>query len=582
MSLLTTNRVRLTCAVLALLAAASLATPGANRLDRALQQRGSGAPPVRVIIQASRALTSDDAPLLNRPGAALHGRLAADRAAVMTLDAAALDALSNDTRVARVSVDAPVRANVALTQQAVLDPGIAYANSLAASVGSDGSGVTVAVIDSGVAHVPGLNGRIDAVYDAINNVSLPVAKSFDYFGHGTHVSSIIAGRNTATGFSGMAPGARLISCRALDANGNGYTSDVIRALDWCVSQRVARNIRVVNLSLSHPPYESWKTDPLCQAVQRATEAGILVVCSAGNWGAYGDATIGSPGNSPYALTVGAVNAFGTPDRSDDAVAAYSSRGPSLGDLVMKPDVVAPGNRILALAAPGSTLRREPGAVARGPYVELSGTSMAAPVVAGIAALMLSHDPSATPGELKARLMVTAYKMPGTVWSRGAGMVNAFAAVWSSTSTGAPVSTLSPVCVPSEDGTYDLVDPLSNGSIIWADRVVWGDGPVPGPQDPTALATRVVWGDGPITCGDEMTSATRVVWGDGPIAGPADGTGATRVVWGDGPLPDPGGTTTATRVVWGDSPLDPGGDISATRVVWGDGPSLDNEILLNGE
>src|SRR5262249_19778604 len=153
------------------------------------------------------------------------------------------------------------------------------------------------------------------------------------FGHGTHVAGIIAGANTKTTplfTGGIAPGANLINVRVLGDDGSGYTSDVLAGIDWVIANKAKYNIRVMNLSLGHAVMEPCATDPLCQAVGRAYAAGIVVVAAAGNYGTAPDGRmilggIVSPGNSPFAITVGAINTMATVDRSDDAVTSYSSR-----------------------------------------------------------------------------------------------------------------------------------------------------------------------------------------------------------------------------------------------------------------
>ena len=156
----------------------------------------------------------------------------------------------------------------------------------------------------------------------------------------------------------MAPGAWIVNLKVLGADGSGTTADVIEAIDWAIANRRAYNIRIINLSLGHPVFESYLDDPLCQAAQRAADAGILVVAAAGNFGktADGRPIVGgviSPGNTPSVLTVGAVNTRGTRRaRSDDVMATYSSRGPTAIDGVLKPELVAPGNRIVAASAAG--------------------------------------------------------------------------------------------------------------------------------------------------------------------------------------------------------------------------------------
>ena len=198
----------------------------------------------------------------------------------------------------------------------------------------------------------------------------------------------------------MAPGANIISLKVLDAKGQGVAGDVIEAIDWAIANRTRFNIQVINMSLGGPVTQGWRDDPICQAVERAYRAGIVVVASAGNFGKAEDGRpiyggITTPGISPFAITVGALNTKGTAFRSDDEVASYSSKGPTMYDRLVKPDLVAPGNKILGLAAPGSTLVREhPELVVRregGTRLQLSGTSMAAAVVSGAVGLILDRQ-----------------------------------------------------------------------------------------------------------------------------------------------------------------------------------------------
>ena len=259
----------------------------------------------------------------------------------------------------------------------------------------------------------------------------------DQYGHGTHVAGLIAGDGSgSTGpfynktFKGIAPGANIVNLRVLDANGASTDSVVIAAINQAISLKSKYNIRVINLSLGRAVYESYKLDPLCQAVEKALawKNGIVVVVAAGNNGRYqptnGYATITSPGNDPYVITVGAMKPMGTPTRTDDLIASYSSKGPTAIDAVAKPDLVAPGNLLVSLEAPGSTLYNQlPGdrvpynyyvnggsTAPSSSYFTLSGTSMAATgVVSGAVADLLQKSPRLTPDQVKARLMKTAYK-----------------------------------------------------------------------------------------------------------------------------------------------------------------------------
>src|SRR5205814_5622660 len=160
-------------------------------------------------------------------------------------------------------------------------------------------------------------------------------------------------------FKGIAPGAKIVNLRVLDANGGSTDSVVINAINKAISLKSTYNIRVINLSMGRAVYESYKLDPLCQAVEKAWKNGIVVVVAAGNNGRYqptsGYGTVTSPGNDPYVITVGSMKPMGTPTRVDDLIASYSSKGPTLIDAVAKPDLVAPGNLLVSLEAPGSTL-----------------------------------------------------------------------------------------------------------------------------------------------------------------------------------------------------------------------------------
>jgi serine protease AprX len=265
----------------------------------------------------------------------------------------------------------------------------------------------------------------------------------DAFGHGTHVAGIIAGSGTAalgvtslyTG--GIAPGANIINVRVLGADGSGLTSDVIAGIDWAIANRTKYNIRILNLSLGHPVAEPAVLDPLDQAVARAAQAGLIVVAAAGNQGvaANGAPIMGGimvPGNSPLAITVGAVNTWGTVNRGDDTIATYSSRGPTQYDLAVKPDLAAPGNKIVSLEAQNSYLSRNysylhvAGPTSNG-YFRLSGTSMSAPMVSGAAALLLSGNPGMSAAQMKLVLQMGSSYMPSAgLMAAGAGNANFWA------------------------------------------------------------------------------------------------------------------------------------------------------------
>jgi serine protease AprX len=321
--------------------------------------------------------------------------------------------------------------------------------------GYDGTGVGVAVLDSGSADVPDLDGvngrtRVVAFVDFVNGRR----HMYDDCGHGTFVDGIIAGNGESslpvdqggqatTQYRGVAPDANIISLKVLDSHGNGSASNLIAAIAWAIAHRQQYYIRVMNISVEGDVTCPAAYDPVDRAVDAAWKAGIVVVCSAGNEGAFGEGGILSPGNDPYAITVGAADTQQTDTTSDDAVCSYSSIGPTLFDEYAKPDLVAPGNHIISLRAPGSWVDSTypqtrvpvstyiPGAPSWTPsvYAVMSGTSAAAPVVSGAAALLIQEDPSLTPGDVKLRLMDTAQQIAtSNPYAEGAGELDVAAAV----------------------------------------------------------------------------------------------------------------------------------------------------------
>jgi serine protease AprX len=305
--------------------------------------------------------------------------------------------------------------------------------------GPTGDGVTVAVLDSGSAEHVDLTdadggSRVVAFVDFLKGKKHP----YDDGGHGTFVDGLITGDGDASlpldqggfatqQFRGVAPRADIVSLKVLDKYGNGRASTLIRAIAWAIAHREQYDIRVMNISVEGPVNVPADRDPLALAVEKAWKAGIVVVCAAGNEGDFGPGGILSPGNDPYVITVGALDTRQTSARADDAVTHYSSIGPTLYDEYAKPDLVAPGNKVVSLRATASYIDRTypqnrvplpaywPAAPAWASedYFTMSGTSAAAPVVAGAVALMIEQDPSLTPDDVKLRLMATADALPGT-------------------------------------------------------------------------------------------------------------------------------------------------------------------------
>jgi subtilisin family serine protease len=315
--------------------------------------------------------------------------------------------------------------------QPVLDQSVPQIGAPAAwSAGYEGDGVTVAVIDSGVdATHPDLNGKI-----LIEN-NFTTETGGDKFGHGTHVASIIAGTGAASSgkYRGVAPHAQLISAKVCTTKGC-FTSDVVAGMQWAVAEQGAK---IVNMSIGGLDYEG--VDPLESAINTlSAQYGTLFVVAAGNDGPNAK-TMGSPGTTDAALAVGAVNRM-------DQIAPFSSRGPRL-DGALKPDITAPGVGIVAARAAGTSIGSPVGAS----YVAASGTSMAAPHVAGAAALLSQLHPEWTGEQLKAVLMGSAKANPAlSVLDQGAGRVDV-AAAFQATVLASPASlSLGTALYPHED------------------------------------------------------------------------------------------------------------------------------------
>ncbi len=422
---------------------------------------------------------------------------------------AALDRLARRPEVAAISLDRTVRGTMERTTSST------GARWVTEHLGVTGAGVGVATIDSGVnPWHEDLDGRVVHFADFVNAQSF----AYDDYGHGTHVAGIIAGggQRSSGARRGVAPGAHLVVLKALDVTGNGFTSNVIAAIDYAIANRTTYNIRVLNLSVAAGVYESFTKDPLTLAAKRAVDSGIVVVAAAGNRGRdltgqaqYGGIT--SPGNAPWVLTVGATADLGTADRGDDVVAGFSARGPAAIDENAKPDLVAPGVNIESTADPSSALyaahpaSRLWGTVKTGsePYLSLTGTSMAAPVVTGAIALMLEANAALTPNAVKAILEYTAEARAGyNHLTQGAGFLNARGAV---------------ELARAFSGT-GLGPELSSDPVRWSRHIIWGNRRVAGGMlgaRASAWKLGVTWGDARTPAGQAIT------WGVACRDGDAD-------------------------------------------------------------
>jgi serine protease AprX len=325
------------------------------------------------------------------------------------------------------------------------------ANTFVKDIGADrlwnnvpylqGQGIGVAVVDSGITEHPDfqvVNGG-SRILTSVNFSSLETDMN-DESGHGTHVAGIIGGGAVDGMRMGLAPKVNLINVKVSNNLGMSRVADVVEALEWIYYNKDAYNIRVVNLSLNSTVPEPYHLSPLDAAVEILWFNGVVVVVAAGNNGTgSGPVTLYPPANDPFVITVGAADGLNTPGIGDDRVPTFSAYG-TTEDGFAKPDLVAPGRNIIsAMLCNAARLVVDHPTHYVGPfYFRMSGTSMAAPMVAGSAALLLQDEPNLTPDQVKYRLMATANKNWAGYSSTkaGAGYLDTYAAVKSSTQTSA--------------------------------------------------------------------------------------------------------------------------------------------------
>jgi serine protease AprX len=580
---------RIILTMCALILCASLqAFAGQHKMSKDLEGK-KASDQVDVIVQFTQVPTARHHHKVLDKGGKINRQLGRFRGGAYRMPASELASLAADPEVVYISPDRPLRGVSTSSTGWTLDYHNETIGAPAAwAQGLDGTGIGIAVIDSGIAVNDDLNAN-NVVY---SQDFTGLGSAADQYGHGTHVSGIVAGSGADSSlsndfytFHGIASNANLINLRVLDQNGSGTDSEVIAAIQTAIQLQSTYNIRVINLSLGRPVWESYTLDPLCQAVEQAWQAGITVVVASGNYGRNNNAgtngygTITAPANDPYVITVGAMNTEGTADRTDDVIASYSSKGPSLIDQVVKPDLVAPGNLIVSLYNPAETLNQEyPGNeipyslfqsngsnAASGTYFILSGTSMATPMVTGAVALMQQQDATLTPDQIKARLMKTAFKNlvqsatvtdqttnqtfseQADIFTVGAGYLDIQAAL-ANTDVAPPMagSALSPTVTVDANGNVVLVgnssSVLGGQTILWGTSAVWGETILWGTN---VNGETILWGTG------SLTSDT-ILWGTGSLT-------SDTILWGtSGTLED------ALTILWGTNSA----QVDASSVLWG--------------
>ncbi|HNB50781.1 MAG TPA: S8 family serine peptidase, partial [Anaerolineales bacterium] len=388
---------------------------------------------ITYIVQASDANTASQ--LVQQAGGQITSRLDIINGVAATLSPQALALLQKMPEIIALTPNAQVEAAGGGNKIPSTDyPDVIGADFVWAD-GVTGEGITVAVIDTGLAEHPGIEDSIIGWVDFVENKHNPKDRS----GHGTHVAGIIANtqQDKDHEWNGVAPGVELVGVRVLGDEGQGNYVDVIEGLQWVLDNKDTYNIRVANLSLVATPMSPYWADPMNQAVSRLWANGIVVVVAAGNGGS-GPMSIGVPGNNPYVITVGAFTDNYTPnDWSDDYITPFSAAGPTLDGFV-KPDLVAPGAHIVSTMKENTVLAQTyPENVLPKKYFTMAGTSQATAVASGVAALMLSQNPDLTPDEVKFRMMGSSFPWVDTandqalysIWQQGMGRLNAPDAVF---------------------------------------------------------------------------------------------------------------------------------------------------------
>jgi serine protease AprX len=533
----------------------------AHKFDEVVREAVAEGRSVRAIVRFS-----DDAARLRGAevvairGGRIRRALNDGKALTVDIDAYTAAELSADFGTLAISADATVRSTGGFTAKAARSSGARAART---RYNRAGRGLSIAIVDSGVQpHADLPASRIRKFVDFVNGRPAP----YDDFGHGTHVAGIAAGSGWSSSFLedpyvGAAPEVDIVALKVLDAQGAGKTSDVIAALEWIAQNHRAYNIRIVNLSLGHPVYEPASSDPLVRAAEALVARGIVVVASVGNLGINpanglaGSGGVTSPANGARIIAVGAVDNKGTNGRSDDEMASYSSRGPTRFDLIVKPDLVASGHRVVSLAAVGSHLYKSFPELnvavadeATPAYMTLSGTSMSAPQVAGTAALMLEANPHLSVGTVRAILEFTAQRLPdATLLAQGAGQLNALGAVRLARLV-KPGVARGQIWLKSQHGVPQPWDTLHGETVPWARQVIWGERVLLGDSAYLHLAA---WDDN-IVWGQELDN---IVWGQ------CSGSNCDNIVWGQC---DGDGcenlTTDGDNIVWGQDIIQ--------NIVWG--------------
>ena len=473
--------------------AALVLLAGLGAAPRASARPGA-AEPMRVIVQERAGAGSAPEEAVRRLGGQVTRALPIVGGFAATVPATVAGELARLPGVRAVTPDAKLRVQGTASTSTIRSvyPKVVKADS-AWQKGITGRGVTVAVLDTGVASVPDLAGRLVQVRDDLTGQVTPCKNLSgeldcnDRYGHGTFIAGLVAGNGASSGgkWKGVAPEASILSVKAAGADGAADVSNILAAIQWVVSFKDRYNIRVLNLSLGTDSTQDWRVDPLNYAVERAWAAGMTVVVSASNEGPAAG-TIAKPADDPWVITVGATDDRGTAGVSDDQLPDFSGRGPTAHGLA-KPDVAAPGAHVISLRAPGSTIDTTFPYYVDGSYRRGSGTSMATGVVSGVVALMLQAQPNLTPDRVKYALAATARDAASSdPMAVGAGVADASAAAFSppagaanqglarSNGRGSLAASRGSVQVQLDDPLGSVLGPVL-GATLTAQLLLWNPG-----------------------------------------------------------------------------------------------------------
>jgi serine protease AprX len=566
--------------------------------------------PIRTIVQVNDPESDNLRQLLKRNGVRLHKKLRNLQMLDVELPAKAIREMADSDDVQFISADQPVAALGHLTLTTGADAVRTQTGFLGLRYTLDGSGVTIAILDSG----------LDDNHKAFqtNKSRLLAIQDFtgegrgDAYGHGTHVAGLAAADDDPTNnaYGGIAPNANLVILKVLNKSGVGTVSGLLSAINWLIANQYRYNIRVVNMSLGMPAVASYLNDPLCLAVRRLVDAGIVVVAAAGNDGKddsgqiiYG--RIHSPGIEPSAITVGCSNSFGTDSRADDDVATYSSRGPTRSystnpdgtihyDNLVKPDLVAPGNQVIQAEADGNYLVRtypqlETNIYHQGNMREmyLSGTSMASPQVAGAAALILQANPLLTPNIVKTILMYTAQPLAGfNLFEQGAGELNIEGAIRLAKLIRPDMKFQTVLGVPLLVGPAPVPQTtIAGGTFTWAQGITGDYSFITG----TDLITKyqIIFAQGHLLSNADLQSDGHLLSNSTQVTNGV--MVADTILTSDGNPLGNGSALLDASLLFGSGTLLPEGHLLSNGIIMGDGHLLSNStqsfsvsVLVNGD